>query len=70
MAVLKILDGEDTDPPEDISPGKFHLIKFALVTSCDVERSFSSYNRILSDWRLSMTAENMDKYLVVHCVSK
>jgi hypothetical protein len=21
MAILKILDGEDTDPPEDISPG-------------------------------------------------
>jgi hypothetical protein len=49
MAVLKILDGEDTDPPEDIPPGKFNLIKFALVTSCDVERSFSAYNRILSD---------------------
>jgi hypothetical protein len=24
MAVCKILDTEDTDPPEDISPGKFH----------------------------------------------
>jgi hypothetical protein len=44
----KILDGEDTtDPPEDISPGKFHLLKFARVTSCDVERSFSAYKIIL-----------------------
>jgi hypothetical protein len=66
MAVLKILDGVDTDLPEDISRGKFHLLKFALVTSCDVERSFSAYKRILCDRRLCMTAENMEKYLVVH----
>jgi hypothetical protein len=26
MTVCKILDTEDTDPPEDISPGKFHLL--------------------------------------------
>jgi hypothetical protein len=65
MAVLEILDKEDTD-----SPGKFHLLKSALVTSCDVERSFSAYKLILSDRWLSMTAENMEKYLVVHCVSK
>jgi hypothetical protein len=61
MAVRKILDGEDADPPEDISPGKFHLLKFAPVTLCDVERSFSAYKRILSDLRLSMTADNMEK---------
>jgi hypothetical protein len=70
MAVLKILDREDTDPLEDISPGKFHLLKSAPVTSCDVERSFSAYKRILSDRRLSMTAESMEKCLVVHRVSK
>jgi hypothetical protein len=45
------------DPPEDISPGKFNLLKFAPVTSCDVDRSFSAYKRISSDWRLSVTAE-------------
>jgi hypothetical protein len=70
MAIRKILDVEDTDAPEDISPGKFHLLKFAPVTSSDVERSFFTYKIILSDRRLSMTAENMEKYLVVHCVSK
>jgi hypothetical protein len=59
--IRKILDGEDTDPPEDISPGKYHLLKFTPVTSCDVERSFSAHNRILSHRRLSMTAENMEK---------
>jgi hypothetical protein len=70
MAVLKILNGEDTDPPDNISPGKLNLLKFALMTSCDVERSFSAYKRTLSDWQLSMTAENMEKYFAVHCVSK
>jgi hypothetical protein len=58
MAACKVLDGEDTDPPENISPGKFRLLKFALVRSCDAERPFSFYKRILSDQRLSMTAEN------------
>jgi hypothetical protein len=61
MSVHKILDREDTDPPKDISPGKCHLLKFTTVTSCDVERSFSTYKRILSDRRLSMTSENMEK---------
>jgi hypothetical protein len=42
MAVCKILNRQDTDPHDDIYPGKFHLLKFAPVTSCDVERSFSS----------------------------
>jgi hypothetical protein len=70
MAVPKILDGEDTDLPEDISLGKFHLLQFAHVTSCNVERSFSAYKRIFSDRRLPITAENMERYLVVHCVSK
>jgi hypothetical protein len=40
MAVLKILDREDTDPLQDTSPGKCNLLKSAPVTSCDVERSF------------------------------
>jgi hypothetical protein len=69
MAIRKILDREDTDPPEDISPGKFHLPKFALMTSCNMERPFSAHKRILSDRLLSMTTENI-KYLLVHCVSK
>jgi hypothetical protein len=69
MAIRKILDGEDTDPLEDISTGKFHLLKFAPMTSCGIERYFSAHKRILSCWRLSTTAENV-KYLVVHCVSK
>jgi hypothetical protein len=58
---------EITDPAEDISPGKFNLLKFASMTSCDMERSFSVHKRILSDRLLSITTENI-KYLLVHCI--
>lgn len=67
--VCRILDGEETEVPENISPGKCHLLKYAPVTSCDVERSFSTYKRILTDRRLNMTPEHLEKYLVVHCAS-
>lgn len=69
--VCKILGGEEVEnPPANISPGKYHLLKFAPATSCDVERSFSAYKNILSDRRHSMTTENLEKYLIVHCTSK
>jgi hypothetical protein len=68
MAISKILDREDIDPPEDISRGKFHLLKFVPVIPCDVERSFSAFKRILSDRWLSMTAENMEKYCGSLCI--
>ena len=59
-----------SDAASYISPGIFHLLKFAPSTSCDVERSFSSYKSILSDRRHSMPAQNLEKYLVLHCASK
>jgi hypothetical protein len=69
MAVRRIFEGEDTDPPEDISPGEFHILKFVPVTLSGVETSFSAYKRILSDRPRSIAVENI-KYFVVHCVSK
>lgn len=69
-AVCKILSGEEENPPDDISPEKFNLLKFAPATSCDVERSFSVYKNILSDRRHSMTMENLEMYLIVHCNSE
>ena len=69
QSVCKIMSGEEDDLP-NFSLEKVHLLKFAPVTSCVVDRSFSAYKRILSDQRLNMTAENMEKYLIVHCGSK
>jgi hypothetical protein len=39
-------------------------LKFAPVTSCDVERSFSHYKTILSHRRQNLLPENIEKYLV------
>jgi hypothetical protein len=49
-------------PPEDIVPEKVSLLKYALVTACEAESSFSAYKHILLDKRQSMTPENMEKY--------
>jgi hypothetical protein len=35
--VCQVLNGDDVDPPEDIAPEKILLLKYALVTTCDVE---------------------------------
>ncbi|KAJ8877419.1 hypothetical protein PR048_021873 [Dryococelus australis] len=70
VSICKILDGEEENPPVDISPGKYHLLKFAPATSCDSERLFSDYENILSDRRHSLTTENVEKYLIVHYTIK
>jgi hypothetical protein len=41
-------------------------MKYAPITSVDVERSFSMYKNILSDNRVSFTSENLTKYMVVN----
>ena len=38
--------------------------KYALVTSCDVEGSFSMFENMLSD------KDNLEKLVVVHCLRK
>ncbi|KAL4143683.1 hypothetical protein QTP88_005988 [Uroleucon formosanum] len=41
-------------------------MKYAPITSMDVECSFSMYKNILSDNRVSFTTENLTKYMVVN----
>ncbi|KAL4131518.1 hypothetical protein QTP88_008813 [Uroleucon formosanum] len=41
-------------------------MKYAPITSVDVERSFSMYKNILSDNRVTFTTENLTKYMVVN----
>lgn len=41
--------------------------KYAPITSCDVERSFSRYKHVLSDKRLSLTMENVKYLMVTQC---
>jgi hypothetical protein len=42
-SVCHVLNEDDVEPPEDIVPEKISLLKYAPVTSCDVECSFSAY---------------------------
>ena len=41
--------------------------KYAPVTSVEVERTFSKMKMILSDRRLSLTTENLNKLLIISC---
>ena len=43
--------------------------KYAPVTSCDVERSFSKYKAIVSDNRRSFKFENLKMHVVIQCNS-
>lgn len=40
---------------------------FDFTTSVNVERSFCTYNNILSGNRLSFTTDDLTKYTVVNC---
>jgi hypothetical protein len=42
-------------------------LKYAPVTSCDVERSFSHYKIILSDNHRSFLFDNLKTHVVIHC---
>ncbi|KAJ4427745.1 hypothetical protein ANN_25398 [Periplaneta americana] len=64
--VADILAGK-TAEHECVVP--LHLIptfKYALVSSVDVERSFSAYKMVLSEKRCSFSMENLEKVLVVY----
>ena len=67
--VAKLIQGEG-DPsslPEGIGPGEVALFKFCPVSSADVERSFSVYNKILSDQRHNLTKDNLKKIIITNC---
>ncbi|PSN54979.1 hypothetical protein C0J52_02321 [Blattella germanica] len=69
LTVSQILSGEIRDTPKDIAPNHIHLFKYAPVTSCEVERSFSLYKNIICDRRQNLTPENMEKYPVAYSAS-
>jgi hypothetical protein len=68
VKICQILSGEHVDC--DVSPNLIPYYKFAPLTSCDVERSFSIYKSVLSDNRMNFTPANLEKYLICLCNSK
>jgi hypothetical protein len=57
------------DDPE-LSSNDFTFFKYAPITSCGVERSFSRYKTMLSDNRRSFLFENFTIYVTVYCNSE
>lgn len=57
----------DDDKIKELTPDEIQAFKYAPITSCDVERSFSAYKRVLEDCRRSFTFENLKKHIVLHC---
>jgi len=45
---------------ENWTAKEMQAFKYAQLTSCDVERSFSKRNQILTPQRQSITTENME----------
>jgi len=53
--------------PEDLNRNDLAHFKYALITSSDVERSFSRYKNVLTDNRRSFEIKNIKKVLVIQC---
>jgi hypothetical protein len=51
----------------DYSIDEISCFKYAPITSCDVERSFSKYESVLSDRREGFTVENLKYVLILNC---
>lgn len=65
IEIAKVLTGKEADL--DMAPNMISALKFAPMTSCDVERSFSIYKNILGDKRTNFTPENLEMYIVCNC---
>lgn len=66
VQINNILQG-NFDENDTVDPNIICKFKFAPITSCEVERSFSAYKQILSDKRQSFTSDNIEKYLIAYC---
>lgn len=66
VQISKILSGDTNTKPNKIQTTDVPDFKYAPVTSCDVERSFSAYKRVLTDNRRSFTPENLEKVLICY----
>ena len=59
--VSDILKGANVQGPQEIPPHHWCMFKYAPITSCDVERSFSAYKLIFTDKRHQFTVNNIEK---------
>lgn len=67
LDISNVLSGASPTIPETVKREFISKFKYAPITSCDVERSFSAYKLILTDKRHSLTVETMEKTIVAYC---
>ena len=65
-SVGKVHESDLPDPPLEMSPRDISQLKYCPMTSCNVERSFSSYKNILSDKPQCFVEENLSKVVICH----
>ena len=62
-----LINGSSDENDLQYTPMELSSMKFAPITSVDVERSFSRLKHTLNDRRQSLTFENLKHLLIVHC---
>ncbi|KAJ4430339.1 hypothetical protein ANN_22555 [Periplaneta americana] len=63
-----VLSGHDkTSEIGVLKSSDFPFLKYAPITSCDVERTFSHYKNCLSDHRRRFTLQSHKMYVTLHC---
>jgi len=64
-SVNKVIQGEDTEPVS-LSPAVVASLKYAPMTTVEVERSFSVHRGLYSDSHRRLTPEHMEMELIAH----
>ncbi len=62
--VNQVLQGEEVNLPPEMRPDAAASLKFCLIVSVDVERSFSQFKNILTDKRHGFTEGNLTKFIL------
>ncbi|KAJ4440101.1 hypothetical protein ANN_08234, partial [Periplaneta americana] len=63
-----VLSGHDKTSEIDVlKSSDFPFFKYAHITSCDVEHTFSQYKNCLSDHRRRFTLQSLKMYVTLHC---
>jgi len=67
--ILKAQSGEISDVTSlpQLTPSQIASLKYAPLTTCSVERSFSSHKHLLTDRRQRLTPGNLEMLLVCKC---
>ena len=66
LNVAKIIS-DDFVENFNVDTSSLGSLKYAPITSVDVERSFSIYKYMYSDRRHKFLVENFEKHLIVYC---